>query len=338
MRFLPAEWHPQSAVLIAWPNENTDWKENMEEARECYKRIAKAIASRQKLIILVHDEQAVKAELGNIYSENILLVKAAYNDTWTRDFGPITIFEDGKPALLDYKFNGWGEKFDARLDNLATEKLAEILFEGIPTEDHRNFVLEGGSIESDGNGTILTTSHCLMAQNRNQPLTRQQIENYITASLGAKRILWLDYGWLEGDDTDGHIDTLARFCDENTIAYVKCEDQEDKHFYDLADMEEELKKLKTVEGNPYKLVPLPMADATYDAEGHRIPATYANFLIINSAVLLPFYNCPQDEIALQRLTAAFPDREVIGINCLPLIAQHGSLHCVTMQIPEGVLK
>src|SRR5690606_28954024 len=167
MRYLPAEWYPQSAVLIAWPNEYTDWKENINEARECYKHIAKAISSRQKLIILVHDEEVVRNELGKVFNNNIILLKASYNDTWTRDFGPVTVFENGKPVLLDFKFNGWGQKFDARLDNTTTALLAGSLFKGVRLEDHGGFVLEGGSIESDGKGTLLTTSHCLMAQNRN---------------------------------------------------------------------------------------------------------------------------------------------------------------------------
>lgn len=336
MRYLPAEWNPQSAILIAWPNEHTDWNENLNEARECYKRLARAIAARQRLVILVHDEELVRAELGEIYNDNVTLVRADYNDTWTRDFGPITVYDKGKPIMLDFKFNGWGEKFDAALDNSVPGQLKESVFGNIPLEDHSSFVLEGGSIESDGLGTLLTTSHCLMAKNRNQPMTRGEIEAYLKKSLGACRVLWLDYGWLEGDDTDAHIDTLARFCNEHTLAYVKCENRDDKHFFDLSDMEEEIVKLRTADGSPYKLAPLPMPDAIYDPDGKRLPATYANFLIINDAVLLPFYNCPQDEVALQRLTTLFPDREVIGINCLPLIKQHGSLHCITMQIPEGI--
>jgi len=203
-------------------------------------------------------------------------------------------------------------------------------------KDHNNFILEGGSIESDGKGTILTTSECLLSERRNTQFSKTQIEDYLKPTLGAHRILWLNHGYLSGDDTDSHIDTLARFCNENTIAYVKCTDPEDEHFEVLSKMELELKTFTTNEGAPYNLLALPMADPIF-FENERLPATYANFLIINGAVLLPYYGSKKDQEAQQILQSAFPDREVIGINCTSLTKQHGSLHCVTMQYPEGVL-
>ncbi len=336
MRTMPAEWEPQSGVLLAWPHEKTDWSENLLETEQCYRKIIGAISEREKVFLLTHDVDATRKKLDDLNLDNILLINADYDDTWARDFGPITVTENGEIILLDFKFNGWGEKFDAQKDNRINKALQQTLFKGVKTEDHNQFVLEGGSIESDGKGTILTTSHCLIAENRNQPKTREEIQNYLLKSLGAERIIWLEYGWLEGDDTDGHIDTLARFCNETTIAYVKCDDHKDSHYHDLRDMENELKELVDLNGRPYQLIPLPMPSPVYAPDGRRLPSTYANFLIINGAVLMPVYNCEQDDLALQQMVSAFPDHDIIGINCLPLILQHGSLHCVTMHLPKGI--
>jgi agmatine deiminase len=194
-------------------------------------------------------------------------------------------------------------------------------------------VLEGGSIESDGSGTILTTTQCQLSPNRNPHLNQKEIEKKLKKWLGAKRVLWLKNGYLAGDDTDSHIDTLVRFCNETTIAYVACTDESDEHFTALKEMVKELRNFKTDDGNPYNLIALPMPDACFDADGDRLPATYANFLIVNGAVLVPTYDVPQDELALAQIKKAFPTRKVLGIDCKPLILQHGSLHCVTMQFP-----
>ena len=199
------------------------------------------------------------------------------------------------------------------------------------------YVLEGGSIESDGAGTLMTTSQCLLSPNRNEHLTQPQVEEFLKSSFGVERVLWINHGYLAGDDTDSHVDTLARFCDVDTIAYVQCDDKTDEHYASLKLMERELKSFKTLEGNPYRLIPLPMADARYEGE-QRLPATYANFLIVNGALLVPTYRSPKDEQALSALREAFPDREVVGVDCSALIHQHGSLHCVTMQLPYYVLE
>lgn len=263
----------------------------------------------------------------------------SYNDTWARDHGPMATIRQGELFINDFGFNGWGNKFDARLDNLITEGLfnqkafgAEVRYNNL-----RDFILEGGSIESDGNGTILTTSACLLNPNRNPGFSKADIESKLAETLGTTRVLWLDHGHLEGDDTDSHIDTLARFCNESTIAYVKCTNSADSHFEDMALMEAQLKSFTRVDGEPYTLVPLPMVSPIYNSEGARMGATYANFLIINKAVLVPVYGVPEDNHALEILAGVFPDREIVGINCLPLIKQNGSLHCITMQIPKGFL-
>lgn len=338
--FFPAEWYPQSAVQLSWPHEATDWQTSLSEVTQCYVEIAHAIAERQPLLIICHDIDAVKAELHNCKLENIYLHSLPTNDTWARDHGAITVIEDGKPVILDFRFNGWGLKFAANHDNLLTRRMyTDGLF--APEVHYRNcqqMVLEGGALESDGEGTLLTTVDCLMAPNRNDHLNKEEIEAELKKIFHLKRVLWLHYGYLEGDDTDSHVDTLARFCDPQTIAYVQCQEQDDPHFEALQKMEQELLNFKTLEGEPYRLIPLPMADIALDEEGHRLPATYANFLIINGAVLLPFYaNAVKNQQAKEALKKAFPQHEIIGINCEPLIQQHGSLHCITMQYPEGVI-
>lgn len=240
--------------------------------------------------------------------------------------------------LYDFVFNGWGMKFAANLDNLITRRLCQMhtFAEEVVPVNMQPFVLEGGSIESDGQGTLMTTVECLASVNRNEYLDQEALEHYLKGIFGLDRILWIESGYLAGDDTDSHVDTLARFCDAQTIAYVRCTDEEDEHYAELQQMEQQIRSFTQADGSPYRLIALPMADKV-EWEGERLPATYANFLILNGAVLLPFYDSPKDEEARAALQEAFPDREVVGINCLPLIKQHGSLHCVTMQYPEGFI-
>jgi agmatine/peptidylarginine deiminase len=331
----PAEWHPQSGVQLTWPNEYTDWFFILDEVIPCYVAIAREVIKREKLVIVCNDEQAVRSQLGDVDYSQIIFCKAMVNDTWARDHGGISIIEDGKPLVYDFMFNGWGMKFPANYDNLITRRLFEagVFPDEVELVNMQPIVLEGGSIDTDGQGTLLTTVNCLTSVNRNEHLRQDQLDYLLKEYFGQKRILWLHNGYLEGDDTDSHIDTLARFCSEDTIAYVQCTDETDVHFAALQAMEKELKAFTQENGEPYKLLPLPMAGEV-EWEGNRLPATYANFLIINGAVLVPFYNSPEDEAAKAALQSVFKEREVIGINCLPLIKQHGSLHCITMQYPE----
>ncbi|HSO88238.1 MAG TPA: agmatine deiminase family protein, partial [Draconibacterium sp.] len=293
-----------------------------------------AAAKFQNVLAVCDDVERVKSYFKS--TQNIYFIQAESNDTWARDHGGITVLEDRKAVIHDYIFNGWGNKFDAGLDNQITKQLYDKgIFENcnIKTFD---LVLEGGSLESDGKGTILTTSECLLSKNRNEHLSKIQIEQHLKENFGAKRILWLNHGYLAGDDTDSHIDTLARFCNEKTIAYVSCENPEDEHYEALLQMKKELQEFTDFEGNPYKLIEVPLPYACFDTDGNRLPATYANFTIVNGAVLVPVYGVSQDERALEILQGCFPDRKVIGVNCRVLIEQHGSLHCVTMQYPEQV--
>ena len=333
MRIFPAEWAPQQFVQLTWPHADTDWAYMLDEVQACFKNIAREIAQRQRLLIVAPDIEDVRCQIADeVNMDNVTLVEIPSNDTWARDHGGITIFEDGKPVVLDFQFNGWGLKFASDKDNLITERLYRggHLFGEL--RNCRNFVFEGGSIESDGEGTLLTTSECLLSPNRNATMSREDIEKYLLETLGAKQMLWLDHGYLAGDDTDSHIDTLARLCPNNTILYVKCEDESDEHYEALHRMEEQLKTFRTLSGEPYRLIALPMACPAYE-DDERIPATYANYLVINGAVLVPTYGTDLDSVALEQVGKAFPEREIVGIDCQALIRQHGSLHCVTMQYP-----
>lgn len=337
---LPGEWEEQDAIMLTWPGASTDWAGILDEAEKTYINLASEIVKRQDLLIVCDDTERIRSFFTPAQHQNIRFFELPYNDTWARDHGPVGTYRDGKPILNDFGFNGWGGKFDAGLDNQLTAALFNLkAFAGeVQYNNCLDFILEGGSIESDGQGTLLTTSACLLNPNRNPGWSKSSIESKLSEILGLHRLLWLDYGHIEGDDTDSHIDTLARFCDENTIAYVQCTDESDPHFSDMSRMEEQLRSFVNNYGAPYRLVPLPMASPVYHADGQRMGATYANFLIINGAVLAPVYGVPEDELALGILADIFCDRQVVGINCLPLIKQNGSLHCITMQIPKGFLK
>ncbi|MBR6867348.1 MAG: agmatine deiminase family protein [Prevotella sp.] len=310
---LPAEWEPQSGVQLTWPHAATDWAPMLDDIVAVYDEMAREIRKREQLLI----------------------VPPPSNDTWARDHGFITLVNDqGGVRLLDFQFNGWGEKFPAEIDNTLNRRIYDEGHVQGEYVDHLDFVLEGGSIESDGRGTIFTTSCCLLAPHRNQPLTQQEIEDRLKEWLCADRIVWLNHGSLLGDDTDGHIDTLVRICPDDTLLYTWGDDDHP----DLALMEQELRDLRTLDGQPYRLLRLPLPRPIYD-DGDRLPATYANFLVINGAVLVPTYAQPDlDGEAMRIIGEAFPGRDIVGIDCRPVIRQHGSLHCCTMQYPENVLR
>lgn len=339
---LPAEWAPQSAVLLSWPHAQSDWVDLLDRAERTYQDIVRAIIRFQQVVIVCNDE-SLALHVKNLFREEpqyhrIIIRITAINDTWTRDYGPLTVLNsEGQARLLDFQFNGWGNKFDARLDNQVNSILhKQGLFGATPLQT-LPLIMEGGSVESDGQGVLLTTRHCLLSKERNPQLSEQAIEAELKQHLGCQRVLWLNHGQLEGDDTDGHIDTLVRFCSPDTLCYVKCDDKNDSHYEELFQMEQELQQLRSPEGQPYTLIPLPWPGAKYDQSGRRLPATYANFLIINGAVLLPVYDDPNDAVAIRALQRCFPEREIIAINCLSLIEQSGSLHCITMQVPRGVI-
>ena len=312
MNYLVPEWEKQSFVQLVFPHKNTDWSCCLEEAVNVFSEIAYAIAQYQKVLICYEDPNTIS----HLKHKNFIFRKIKNNDTWARDFGAISVKIDDEIKLLDFKFNGWGLKYPANFDNLISRKLFKI-------HKSYNFVLEGGSIDTNGK-TLLTTSKCLLEENRNYPMKKEEIENFLKKELFVDEIIWLNHGFLEGDDTDSHIDTLARFVNENTIVYCKCENEKDAHYEELKKMEQELKKTS------FNLISLPLpSPKTW--ENHRLPATYANFLIINDAVLLPVYEDENDKLVYDLFRELFPNREIIPINANALIKQHGSIHCVTKE-------
>jgi agmatine deiminase len=332
MRYFPAEFEPQSFVQLIFPHPQSDWSEYLEEARGCFVNIATAIARYQPCLIVCDDIEIVKSYFDDY--TNLIFTHYQTNDTWARDCSALTVIdeEEGEAVLLDFTFTGWGGKFDASLDNVMSSSLASLYSAPMERVD---LILEGGGVESNGIGSLLVTSECLLNPNRNAHLNKVQTEAILKKEFGVKQILWLNHGYLAGDDTDSHIDTLARFIDTDTIMYVKCDDKNDEHYEALTKMEKELKELRDTEGEPFNLITLPMTNPIrYD--GERLPATYANFLIINDAVLLPIYNDPHDAEAIEICKKAFHGRDIVPIDCSVLIRQHGSLHCVTMQFPEEV--
>ncbi len=332
---MPAEWEKQKLVLMSFPHEDTDWaaKDNekvLEDALSPFIRIAQAIAYGEAVYIICKNKEKISSMFCS--TRNMTFIEIPTNDTWIRDYGYISIKDKGENKLLDFTFDGWGGKFEAKLDNSVNRDLHKKGYMGITSLETIDLVLEGGSIESDGEGTILTTSACLCNPNRNGGQSKEEVEKVLHHYLGADKILWLDHGYLAGDDTDSHIDTLARFVNKETIVYVKCKDKEDEHYKVLQKMEEQLQSFRTKDGKAYKTVALPMCEAKYDEAGDRLPATYANFLISNDALIYPTYNDKNDKPAGEIFKTLFPDKEIIPVNCLKLIEQGGSLHCSTMQL------
>ena len=325
-----AEWQKQRAVLMSFPHKNSDWASNLKEALVPFIRMAQAIAYSTPVYIICDNRDNISNLFCN--TRNMSFIEIDTNDTWIRDYGYISVVEDNEVKLLNFQFNAWGGKFEYNLDNMVNEILYKKGYLGTTPLKNINFVLEGGSIESDGLDTIMTTSKCLCNTNRNGGLNKSQIEEKLKEYLGTKRVLWLDYGYLAGDDTDSHIDTLARFVSKDTIIYIKCEDRDDEHFEELYKMELQLKSFRQSSGEKYNLIPLPMTSPKYNINGDRLPATYANFLITNGAIIVPTYSDKNDKKAQEVLRDIFPKREIIPIDCLTLIEEGGSLHCSTMNI------
>jgi len=340
-RRFPAEWEPQAALLLAWPHESTDWQPTLADIEPLYIELAHAAAAVQDTWILcqdaVHAEAITeKLQQRDVNMQRVLPIIAAYNDTWVRDYGPISVLVDDSPILLDFRFDGWGGKFRADLDDTINSRLEGAgMFGNIPLVAMPQ-ILEGGSLETDGAGSLLTTSCCLLGASRNPDMDRADWERLLAEELGCDRTLWLEHGHLAGDDTDGHIDTLARFCDRGTIISSTCDDPEHPNYDSLQSMADELEGLKQRDGSPYRLLALPSPRPLHEDDGRPLPASYANFIILNERVLVPTYNDPADAVALQALQEAFPDREVVGIDARAMVRQGGSLHCATMQIPRYV--
>jgi agmatine/peptidylarginine deiminase len=335
----PAEWEPQSAVLIAWPHDGTDWADRLGDVEETYIALVAAIVRHARAIVCVADadlQTYAEARLrsARVDLSRVQFVEVEYDDTWLRDSGPITLRTPDGFRLLDFRFTGWGGKFEASRDDQLIENLdARHLFRNA-TRHPIDFALEGGAIDTDGAGTLLTTWQCL--HERHPEVDRETLGARLAEWLAQDRVLWLDHGYLEGDDTDAHIDTLARFAPGDAIVFQACDDPSDSHFAELRAMGEEIAALRTRDGAPYHLFPLPWAQPIVDG-GRRLAASYANFLIVDGAVLMPAYGDPADARAAAVLEKAFPGRDVVQVPCRPLIWQNGSLHCITMQLPQGLV-
>lgn len=344
MRRLPAEWEPQSGVMLTWPHAGTGWSSHLDSVESLYADLATLITRFEPVLIVCRDREHLDRvrtlSLGaGADSTRLRFAIAPSNDTWARDHGPIGVLTGPEaPRMVDFSFNGWGGKFLADLDDRITGRLADAGVFGNCQRETSGLVLEGGAIETDGDGTLLAVTRTLADPRRNPDRSRAAIERELTARLGIRHFLWLEHGVISGDDTDGHIDTLARFCDPRTLCYARCLDPNDADYAELAAMERELQALRDPQGKPYRLVPLPCPAPTFDEDGRRLPAGYANFLIIDGAVLLPVYDDPADSEAQSILTDLFPGRVVLPLDCRPLIRQGGSLHCITMQLPAGCLR
>ncbi len=335
----PAEWEPQSAILIAWPHPGPDWAGRLGDVEDTYIALVQAITRFQPVLVCVADDDVetyadIRLRSNRVDMDRVRFVCVAYDDTWLRDSGPVTLREGDGFRLLDFRFTAWGGKFEAGRDDLLVETLAAQGVFGAAARQRIDFALEGGGIETDGNGTLLTTWHCL--HERHPDASREELTAKLSAWLQQDRVLWLDHGALEGDDTDAHIDTLARFAPGDAIVFQACDDEADSHHADLKAMADEIAALRTRDGKPYRLFPLPWAKPVLD-DGRRLAASYANFLIVNGAVLMPAYGDAADNAAAEVLAQAFPGREIVQVPCRPLIWQNGSLHCITMQLPEGLV-
>ncbi|MCM1475680.1 MAG: agmatine deiminase family protein [Muribaculaceae bacterium] len=336
-RFL-AEWEPQEGVLMALPDADTDWSYILSEARDQYLRLIEAFTTHGlHVLLLCHNKEEALVTLRGLDLSGVTLMQADYNDTWTRDYGPLQVERNDRRRNLDFGFNGWGLKFASDKDNLVNLSLKKE-YAMLPEtyRNERDFVLEGGSVETDGHGTILTTTRCLTSPNRNGGKSKPEINSILADCLGADHVLWLDYGALAGDDTDSHIDTLARMAPGDTILFTGCRNFDDEHFEELLRMRAQLTLFRTSDGNPYNLIELPLPNPVFDYEGNRLPATYANYLVSNEAVFMPTYAQPaNDTLAANTLKVAFPGHDIVGIDCRTLLFQHGSLHCATMQLHNG---
>lgn len=329
---MPAEWTPHDAVWTAWPHDEDLWVGMLEPVRQDFAMLVRALARSERVELIVNDEAAELDARARLGSANVRCHRVAHDDVWLRDSGPIFVSRSGTLAAVGWEFNGWGRKYEAALDNELSRAVAARAGMALVEQD---IVLEGGSIEVNGAGVVLTTRQCLLSPERNPQLSEADIERYLRDSLGVEKVLWLDEG-LDGDHTDGHIDTIARFADERTIVTCVCEDRADPNHRVLVENLERLRSFSDASGRSFRIVELPLPAVRMTFEGQRLPPTYANFYISNDAVIVPVYGDPNDARALDVLRPLFPGREVLGLEARGLITGGGAFHCVTQQQPAGV--
>lgn len=333
------EWTALDAIVMAYPTAKTDWAgespADVTAAENAFNALIIALTAAAPVFVIgMQDFEKIAEKLPP--GRQVTTLDVPFNDTWARDFAPLTVLDGENLTLLNFIFNGWGNKFASEKDNAINRELADFGFFQVPLRDI-DLVLEGGSVESDGQGTVLTTSACLLNPNRNPALSKEQIENALKKHFAAEQILWLEHGHLDGDDTDAHVDTLARFAPNNLLIYQGCDDPNDAHYANLQKMAESLQNFRNAKGERYRTLALPWPQAKYDEKGQRLPATYANFLFANQYLFVPTYDDPADAEALALLQSALPDFQVVGVAASVFIRQHGSLHCLTMQLPRGTV-
>jgi agmatine deiminase len=338
---MPAEWEPHAATWLSWPHDPITFPERVDKAEDAYRKILKALAPHERVNLLVRDESThhdVKAWLHDERIRNVVLWDIPPADVWFRDYGPIFVKRDvpstsrSEVAMTKWTFNAWGDKYETLLpDNGIPYQLHPHL--GMPMFE-AGIVMEGGSLDVNGAGTLLTTKQCLLNANRNPHLSQAQIEGHLRDFLGVRHFIWLGDG-IEGDDTDGHVDDIARFVDKSTVVTVVEENEDDVNHKPLRENLETLRRATDQDGRPLTVVELPMPSGMEDEEG-RLPASYANFYIANRTVLVPVFDAPEDNRALAILRKCFPLRNVVPIPCRDLVYGMGTLHCISQQQPLAV--
>ncbi|MGJ8679815.1 agmatine deiminase family protein [Paraglaciecola sp.] len=327
------EWTNQEAIILAWPDKTTDWAPWLTAVQTVYCDIIVHLTEKHTgVILLIRQSEVEYCKTLLPKSAEVLLVIADYNDTWVRDYGFLTCSKQGVMSPVEFTFNGWGQKFDASKDNHINQTvLASLCKNAIEAVD---LVLEGGAIEIDQGGTLLSTQLCLLNPKRNDGIQLSEYNKIFAEYLGASQNIFLKHGHLEGDDTDGHIDTLVRFTPNNGLVVQSAFNRpNDTHHSGLAALVSECQKAFP----NHKIFELPLP-CIKNIEQDRLPASYANFLISNQQVLFPIYHQPEDVLAMDIMKQAFPKHKIVPIDCLPLIQQFGSLHCISMQVPSGTLK
>ncbi len=341
---MPPEWEKHSGTWTTYPQAYETFFDRLEEARDEFVQMVKYVSLGETVHINVDNEEVKKDLIKRLekydVKGDVKIHIIPTNDAWCRDYGAIFVKnKEGKLLALDFRFNAWGNKYPYELDDKVAKKMAEILGVECLSVD---MVLEGGSIDVNGKGCLLTTESCLLNPNRNPDMTKEDIENALRNYLGVEKILWLKDG-IVGDDTDGHVDDITRFVSQDTIITAVEEDKSDPNYEPLQENLERLKSFTDINGKPFNIITLPMPDPVYykypdSEEPERLPASYANFYISNTAVIVPIYNCDKDKIALETIQRVFSDRAVIGIYAYDIVVGLGAFHCLTQQIPEGKLR
>jgi len=331
---MPAEWERHEATWLSWPKDPITWPDRLPQAREAFAQMIAALTPHEKVHLLVDDAKAENEVLRllaekKIHRPNLIPHRVVTVDSWIRDYGPNFVKSAKGLAYNRWIFNAWGGKYESLMqDDGIPERLAPVL--NLPRFEP-GIVLEGGSIDVNGRGSVLTTEQCLLNPNRNPSLSKAQIEGYLRDFLGVTQVLWLGDG-IEGDDTDGHVDDITRFTAPDTVVTVVEEDPRDANFKPLQDNLQRLRAMRDPDGRPFKVVTIPMPGRVESDEG-PLPASYANFYIANDVVLVPLYGHANDSRAVATLQELFPNRKIVGIDCRDLVWGMGALHCVTQQQP-----